>query len=114
MVRESYGSCIVVAACNAAIDTRQAVYAKRRAKAKQKQSKTKERRINMKKFISIWSILAMVSASVAIDLNDAIHHNDSMTEEQVFGACFIIAFFAIFALVCVGAHIESIYNSSNK
>lgn len=42
MVRESYGSCIVVAACNAAIDTRQAVYAKRRAKAKQKQSKTRK------------------------------------------------------------------------
>ena len=38
---KKHDSCIVVAACNAAIDTRQAVYAKRRVKAKQKQSKKK-------------------------------------------------------------------------
>ena len=67
----------------------------------------------MKKIISIWSVLSVLSAAVAIDLNDAIHHNEGMTDEQVFGACFIIAFFTIFALVCVGAHIEKII-SKNK
>lgn len=103
-----YGSCSFAAACNAAIDTRQAVYVKRRAKAKTKNNLNKKGERIMKKFISIWSILAVVSTAIAIDLNDAIHHNVNFTNEQVFGACFIIAFFVIFAFVCVGAHIENI------
>lgn len=62
----------------------------------------------MKKFISVWSILAVLFAAVAIDLYIAIHENANLTIEQIGVCCFFIVFFAIFALVSVGAHIESI------
>lgn len=62
----------------------------------------------MKKFISIWSILAVLSAAVAIDFYIAIHENANPTIEQIGVCCFFIVFFVIFALVCVGAHIENI------
>lgn len=62
----------------------------------------------MKKFISLWSILAVLSAAVSIDFYIAIHENPNPTGEQLFVGCFVIAFFVIFALVSVGAHIEKI------
>lgn len=60
----------------------------------------------MKKFISIWSVLAVLSAVVAVDFYIAIHENQNPTGDQLLVSCFVIAFFAILALVCVGAHIE--------
>lgn len=63
----------------------------------------------MKKFISIWSILAVLSAVVSIDFYIAIHENQNPTGEQLFVGCFVIAFFAISALIFLGAHIENIY-----
>lgn len=62
----------------------------------------------MKKIFSIWSILAMLSFAVAIDFYIAIHENANPTGEQLLVAYFIIVYFAIFAFVCVGAHIEKI------
>lgn len=64
----------------------------------------------MKKFISIWSILAMLSAAVAIDFYFSIHSNANPTGEQLLVACFVIGLFSVCALVFIGAHIESIYN----
>ena len=68
----------------------------------------------MKKYISIWSILAVLSALVAIDFHIAIHENANPTGDQLLVACFVIAFFAICALVFIGAHIESIHNKEEK
>ena len=63
----------------------------------------------MKKFISWWMGLAIASAAIAIDFYIAIHEkNANPTGEQLLVAYFIIVYFAIFAFVCVGAHIEKI------
>lgn len=62
----------------------------------------------MKKFVSIWSIIAVLSTAVAIDFYIAIHENANLTIEQIGVCCFFIVFFVIFALVSVGAHIENI------
>lgn len=62
----------------------------------------------MKKIFSIWSILAVLSAAVSIDFYVAIHSNANPTGDQLLVGCFVIVFFAIFAFVSVGAHIESI------
>ena len=62
----------------------------------------------MKKFISVWSVLSVLSAVVAIDFYIAIHENANPTGEQIGVCCFFIVFFVIFALVSVGAHIEDI------
>ena len=66
----------------------------------------------MKKFISWWMGLAIIAAAVAIDFYIAIHENQHPTDEQIFVAYFVSVFFAILALVCVGAHFES--RNSNK
>lgn len=62
----------------------------------------------MRKFISIWSILAVLSAAVSIDFYIAIHDNENPTGEQLLVSCFFIVLFAISALIFLGAHIENI------
>ena len=62
----------------------------------------------MKKFISIWSILAVCSAGIALDFYLAIKGNAHPNCEQIFMSCFIIGFFVICALVFACAHIENI------
>lgn len=60
----------------------------------------------MKKFISLWSILSILSAAVAIDFYLAISKNANPTGEQILVAGFVITFFAILSLVFIGAHFE--------
>jgi len=62
----------------------------------------------MKKFISWWIGLAIASSAVAYDFYSALQRNANPTGEQIGVCCFFIVFFVIFALVCVGAHIEDI------
>lgn len=66
----------------------------------------------MKKFISLWSILSILSAALAVDFYIAIHENANPTGSQILVACFFIVFFALFSLVCIGAHVEE--NVINK
>lgn len=68
----------------------------------------------MKKFISIWSVLAVLSAAAAIDFYIAIHENANPTGEQIMMSCFVITLFAICALIFIGAHIEKIISKNNK
>lgn len=67
----------------------------------------------MKKFISWWMAMAIASSAVAIDFYIAIHENQHPTDEQIFVAHVIIVFFAILALVCVGAHFEENLKKKN-
>jgi len=60
----------------------------------------------MKKFISIWSVLSVLTAVVAIDFYIAIHKNSNPTGEQIMVACFVIALLSICSLIFIGAHIE--------
>lgn len=60
----------------------------------------------IKKFLSAWTCLAVISAVVAFDFYLALHKNPNPTGEQILVASFFIAFLVIFALVCVGAHFE--------
>ena len=57
-------------------------------------------------FISIWSILAVLSSATAIDFYIAIHENPNPTGEQALVSGLVIAFFALASLIFVGAHIE--------
>lgn len=66
----------------------------------------------MKKFISVWSILAVCSAGIALDFYLAIKGNAHPNGEQIFVSCFVIAYFTISALVFLGAHIENISKKS--
>ena len=68
----------------------------------------------MNRFISMWSILSVLSAAVAIDFYIAIHENANPTGEQIMVACFMIALFAICALIFIGAHIEKIISKNNN
>lgn len=60
----------------------------------------------MKKFISLWSILSILSAAVAVDFYIAINKNANPTGEQILVAGLVITFFSILSLVFVGAHFE--------
>ena len=64
----------------------------------------------MKKFISIWSVLAIVASAVAIDFYIAIHENKNPDGEQLLVACFAIVLFSVSALIFIGAHIENLHN----
>lgn len=104
-------SCIVVAACNAAsnVFTFGIVQAYENAEQKQNENNLKqERRQTMKKFISIWSVLAVLSAAVAIDFYIAINENNNPTGEQLLTACSVITLLVICSLIFIGAHIENI------
>lgn len=68
----------------------------------------------MKKFISIWSVLAIVAIAVAIDFNIAIHENKNPDGEQLFVACFAIVLFSASSLIFIGAHIENIIYKNKK
>lgn len=68
----------------------------------------------MKKFISIWSVLAVLCAAIAVDFYIAIHENQNPTGEQLLVSCFVVVFFAISALIFLGAHIEERNKSRKK
>lgn len=62
----------------------------------------------MKKFISLWSILSILSAAIAVDFYIAIHENQNPTGEQLLTACSVIVLLTICSLIFIGAHIENI------
>ena len=62
----------------------------------------------MKKFISIWSILAVLSAAIAIDFYIAIHANRNMSDDQLVGACICIFFFGGLSVAFLVGAIEKI------
>lgn len=68
----------------------------------------------MKKFISIWSVLAVLAVAVAIDFYIAINENPNPDGEQLLVACFAIVLFSVSALIFIGAHIENIIYKNKK
>jgi len=67
----------------------------------------------MKKFISIWSILAVLSTAVAIDFYIAIHENHNITDDQLVGACLCIFFFGGLSVAFLVGAIENIIYKNN-
>lgn len=68
----------------------------------------------MKKFISIWSVLAVLCVAIAVDFYIAIHENQNPTGEQLLTACSVIVLLTICSLIFIGAHIENIVYNKRK
>lgn len=68
----------------------------------------------MRKFISVWSISAVLFAAVAIDFYIAIHENRNITDDQLVGACICIFFFGALAIASLVGAIEKIIYKNNN
>ena len=67
----------------------------------------------MKKFISVWSVLSVLSAVVAIDFYIAIHANRNISDDQLVGACICIFFFGGLSVAFLVGAIENIIYKNN-